>query len=361
MICRMREPGITSIIFITPNLTENGLRYRLGNFLIGIIMVVFNHFSILILALLVVSCNSDADKKERHFPESRSPRRFFDLFGKFLQCTHCTCGKSNRGGARFLGGEHTDTHEFPWLATILVKNTRLVSGVLINDRYVLTAASQMLKATAPEIKISLGEYDRCHVDVSSVNASVETVIPHPEFSFEARAHDLALLRLSRSTHFERRVSPICLPQAGSTYLGTVGTVAGWTENEEHNRDEESKENRSCRPRKLGLPILSRRECLRGGIKPTHYHEESGCAGVIGPNPIFCNSDAGTSIMHRSYSGYYDLVGILSDLNNCNGTIGTAVFTKVGSHLDWIHSKTKDACYCLKPFEIPEIKSQMYAY
>ena len=52
---------------------------------------------------------------------------------------------------------------------------------------------------------------------------------------------------------------------------------------------------------------------------------------------------------------------MSDINNCNDTIGTAVYTRVGSHLDWIYQKTKDACYCLKPFDVPEIKSLMYAY
>jgi len=43
-----------------------------------------------------------------------------------------------------LGGEHTKSHEFPWLANIHVKSKLLISGVLINDRYVLTAASQLV-------------------------------------------------------------------------------------------------------------------------------------------------------------------------------------------------------------------------
>ena len=72
----------------------------------------------------------------------------------------------------------------------------------------------IFSATPPEIKVSLGEYDRCHIDVSSVNISVDAVISHPEFAYEARDHDLALIRLSRSTQFERRVQPVCLPDAG---------------------------------------------------------------------------------------------------------------------------------------------------
>ncbi|XP_001606281.2 trypsin-1-like [Nasonia vitripennis] len=309
-----------------------------------------------LLMLLVSSVASDGSVNE-----SRQSRRLFDIFlGRFRPCITCTCGKSNRGGARFLGGEYTDTHEFPWLANIHVKNSVLVTGILINDRYVLTAASPLIGATPPEVKVALGEYDRCQLDISSVNASVDAIITHPEFNYEARAHDLSLIRLSRSTQFERRVLPVCLPDPGSTYLGQVGTLMGWTESSGSLSDG-NPDTRTCRPRKLGLPILGRRECLKSGIKPENYHEESGCVGIIGSSSIVCHNDVGTSVLHRSYSGNYDLVGILSDINNCTDSTGTAIYTRVGPHIDWIYQNTKDACYCLKPFDVPEIKSLQFAY
>jgi len=62
----------------------------------------------------------------------------------FIFYTSIVCGRSNRNAARLLGGEHTKSHEFPWLANIHVKSELLISGVLINDRYVLTAASQLV-------------------------------------------------------------------------------------------------------------------------------------------------------------------------------------------------------------------------
>ncbi|XP_020707654.1 vitamin K-dependent protein C [Athalia rosae] len=265
------------------------------------------------------------------------------LFGRFKSCGACECGRPNRGGARILGGEYTDTHEFPWLATVHVKSKLVVSGVLINDRYVLTAASQLIATTAPEIKVSLGEYDRCHLDISSTNVSVETVIPYPEFNPESRAHDLALLRLSQPTKFERRISPVCLPNPGSTYLGQVGTVSGWTEG----KTEDAADSRTCRPRKLGLPILGYNECIKSGIDSTTFHDESGCIGVIGGNSLVCQNDVGSSVLYRSYTGIYDLVGIMSDVNKCGDKPAGAVFTKVGSHLNWILQHTKEACYCTK--------------
>lgn len=121
--------------------------------------------------------------------------------------------------------------------------------------------------------------------------------------------------------------------AGSTYLGQVGTLTGWTKStrastESEDQEDQQSEQSTCRPRKLGLPILGRRECLKSGIQPDMFHESSGCVGVIGVGDIICQvsfrnslsrkffinkifihkNDAGTSVMHRSYSGYYDLVG-----------------------------------------------------
>lgn len=49
----------------------------------------------------------------------------------------------NREG-RILGGEYLSGHEFPWLVTIPIKGIISSIGVLINDQYVLTAASTLI-------------------------------------------------------------------------------------------------------------------------------------------------------------------------------------------------------------------------
>ncbi|XP_011302141.1 uncharacterized protein [Fopius arisanus] len=284
---------------------------------------------------------------------SRVGRGVLDLlFGRFRTCGGCVCGRSNRAGARFLGGEDTAAHEFPWLADVHVKSNTRVSGVLINDRFVLTAASQLIATTSPEVKISLGGYDRCHLDVSSMNISVDSIILYPEFTPKTNAHDLALIRLSRPIKFEKRVSPVCLPNPGSTYLGQVGTLLGWT------RAEQS--SKSCLPRKLGLPVLGASECLKSGVQPGDYQDDSGCIGVIGGKSILCQDDVGTAVMYRSYAGIYDLIGILSDKNVCDDeSTHAGIYTRIGPHLDWILQMTKDACYCTKmlkfSFRINELK------
>lgn len=272
----------------------------------------------------------------------RHERGILDLvFGRLRICGACLCGRSNRNAGRLLAGEHTDSHEFPWLANVHVNSKLTMSGAMINDRYVLTAASQLVDTAATAIKVSLGEYDRCTFDVSSVNNSVEFVILHPEFNRESNTHDLALLRLSRPVKFEKRISPVCLPNPGSTYLGQVGTLVGWT------KQKDQADVQTCRPRKLGLPILGRNECIKSGINSEHVNDDYGCIGIVGTNSLVCKNDVGSSVQYRSYAGIYDLIGIIPSVNECDDTPRATVFTRIGPHLDWILQHTKDACYCTK--------------
>ncbi|XP_053996821.1 vitamin K-dependent protein C-like [Hylaeus anthracinus] len=298
---------------------------------------------VFVLSTRTIRCD-DLNSTNIREDEERMARGVLDfIFGRFKSCGNCMCGRSNRSGeGRFLGGEYTVPHEFPWLANIHVRSQLLFSGVLINDRYVLTTASQLVSVTAPEIKVSLGEHDRCNLDVSSTRVSVESVILYPEYNPDSHAHDLALIKLSQQIKFERRISPICLPNPGSTYLGQVGTLVGWTVSRTIDSN-----NQTCRPRKLGLPILGSGECIRSGINPINFHNDSGCAGVLGGTSIVCENDVGSSVQYRSYAGVYDLVGIITDINQCGTVPAVSIFTRVGPHLNWLLQQTKDACYCPK--------------
>lgn len=49
------------------------------------------------------------------------------------------CGESN-DESRIVGGTATDAHQFPWMARLSYFRRFYCGGMLINDRYVLTAA-----------------------------------------------------------------------------------------------------------------------------------------------------------------------------------------------------------------------------
>ncbi|KAJ8961460.1 hypothetical protein NQ318_014708, partial [Aromia moschata] len=183
-------------------------------------------------------------------------RGLFDFL--FSPCK-CRCGVPNRE-ARILGGEYTKGHEFPWAALIQIKDTRSSLATLINDKYLLTAATNLIGLTPLDIKITVGQFD----------------------SPGNRAHDIALIKLSTPINIERRISPICLSIPNTQYLGQVATTFGWIEDE----TKDGPISVSCRPRKLGLPVLGPSECAGAALEPQYVSDDKGCMGVVGvPSPI----------------------------------------------------------------------------
>ncbi|XP_049820148.1 serine protease 7-like [Aethina tumida] len=259
----------------------------------------------------------------------------------FNGCKKCKCGIPNRD-SRLLGGEYLRTYEFPWMSIINYRGS-VSPGVLINDRYVLTAANQVIGLSPLDMKVTLGAFDRCFPDQKSTNVSVDKIIVNPAFSPGNRANDLALIRLSSTVVFEQSISPICLSAPGFNYLGQVATVVGWAEAQ----TVEGPVIASCRPRKSGLPVLGHDECLGTAADPQYYSADKGCVGVIGAPSVVCNIDGGGPVMYRSHAGVYELIGVLSDQNDCSPRPSTALYTNINQHLQWITENTKDACYCYK--------------
>lgn len=139
---------------------------------------------------------------------------FFDsFFGNQDEKVHtckCKCGIPNRR-QRLLGGTDLKPYEFPWLGQIMVQDSPPIETTLINDRYVITAASAVYGYSPYKMKVVLGLYDNCYSDVTSETFSVSNLIIHPEFQYVSRQNDIALLRLSTIVVFEKRIAPVCLP------------------------------------------------------------------------------------------------------------------------------------------------------
>lgn len=61
----------------------------------------------------------------------------------------------------------------------------------------------------------------------------------------------------------------------------MGTLIGWTK---HN---DKVDIATCKPRKLGLPILGYNECIKTGIDPIYFNNDYGCIGVVNTNSLVC--------------------------------------------------------------------------
>lgn len=65
------------------------------------------------------------------------------------------CGRSKERNARLLGGTDLAPFEFPWLVQVQTYGLATVPGTLINDRYVLTAATPLKKLRRENVEAKI--------------------------------------------------------------------------------------------------------------------------------------------------------------------------------------------------------------
>ncbi|XP_045461316.1 CLIP domain-containing serine protease 2-like isoform X3 [Harmonia axyridis] len=255
-----------------------------------------------------------------------------------------------------FGGHVVDLDEFPWLALLLYELSNgwksfRCGGVLINDRYVLTAAHCLKENTLQQLwklkSVRLGEFNKdsdedCRFNVCltippiDVNIEEEIINEKYDPKDEDLKHDIALLRLVTKVSYTDYVRPICLPtlleERKKTYNGMTLTVAGWGQTE----------NRSSSSVKLKVLVpvmkLSQCEALLSKARKVISAEQI-CAGGE-ENKSSCRGDSGGPLMSFSVDengllNWY-LAGILSyGPVPCGFKDWPSVYTRVSKYMGWI--------------------------
>lgn len=286
---------------------------------------------------------------------------------------------SDCGKVRWQRSNDTDTRirEFPWLALIEYTRGELpvlviyvyvghsinphlfysagnqekihaCGGVLISDRYVLTAAHCVAQAATSNLQITavrLGEWDtstnpdcQYHEDSKVADCAppyqdiaIEELLPHPLYNRTDRTqiNDIALARLASPAKLNDFVQPICLPnkQLRADELEDLVTeVAGW------------QASSSQRMRKGYVTISSIEECQRKYASQQLRIQASQLCGLT--NSQECYGNAGGPLMLFKNDGY--LLGGLVSFGPvpCPNPDWPDVYTRVASYIDWIHDSLK---------------------
>ncbi|XP_022904926.2 trypsin-1-like isoform X1 [Onthophagus taurus] len=249
----------------------------------------------------------------------------------FPKCV-CSCGTTREN--RILGGQ-PNQNEFPWIAQLIAPQ-KIISGTLINDKYIITSASLVIGLTPYDVKVTLGFFDRCTPESHTTNFSVTSIIIHRDFSTTNKINDLSLVKLNTDVKLDNYPT-VCLTSKFENFDG-IGIVLGWNNNGNTNG------LGYCKRLKLKLPILTFFECF-STTKREYFTSDKGCVGIIGAISGVCKNDAGGGVVVKNKHGSYELLGVLSDENVCGNPPSTALYTKISSHLNWIKENTNDACYC----------------
>ncbi|XP_022909704.1 CLIP domain-containing serine protease HP8 [Onthophagus taurus] len=292
-------------------------------------------------------------------PTSTSNPRNYQSNDDLLPDTS-TCGVDNQN--RILGGSIADLEEYPWMALIEYKTKSgsgfYCGGVLINDRYVLTAAhcvkGKDLPSTWKLISVRLGEFNtsspvdcvttgkhtRCSPE--PVDVPVEQQIAHESYDPQSldQYHDIALLRLASRVSYTDFVRPVCLPtietHLRSSYQDEILDVVGWGKTE----------NRSASDVKLKLRIRvqSNEQCspIYRAARISISEGQLCAGGAKGQDS--CRGDSGGPLMGGLSNGpvinTYVLGVVSFGPTPCGMEGWPGVYTRVSKYVDWIKQKLR---------------------
>ncbi|ROT73483.1 Serine proteinase stubble [Penaeus vannamei] len=246
-------------------------------------------------------------------------------YGPIRNDRDCGLSASSRLSAqrRIVGGTEAGFGSFPWTAYIRIGSSRC-GGSLINQYHVVTAGH----CVARSIRVTLGDYilnsDKEHFNPRIYGASEIKVHPNFKFTPQADRFDVAVITLDAPVAYEPHIQPICLPEKGTDWLGSIAWAAG----------------SKLRPKTLqvvDVPILDSRLCedwhRQRGINVI-IHDEMMCAGYNQGGKDSCQGDSGGPLMIQDGGRWY-LAGIVSAGYSCAQSKQPGIYHKVSYTSDWI--------------------------
>ncbi|KAJ8961848.1 hypothetical protein NQ318_021465 [Aromia moschata] len=253
--------------------------------------------------------------------------------------------QTTRTPARNLidGGTPTTFQEFPHMALIGYVSDNQTSwscgGSLISKNFILTAAHCIKSQLGPPKYVRLGITELSNLTLLQ-EFHVNQSIPHPEYKFKSKYHDIGLIKLPNDVNVTREVRPACLrlekdiPQksAIATGWGNVKFIGPSSSHLLKTFFTTKKCNESYQSQ-----IVRRKSSLKHGI----LDELMVCAGSSTAKKNTCQGDSGGPLQLLSIKNskfLYTVVGITSFGRACTvGEDNPGIYTRVSAYVPWIES------------------------
>ncbi|XP_076987174.1 kallikrein-12 isoform X2 [Tamandua tetradactyla] len=232
----------------------------------------------------------------------------------------CLIGLSQAATEKIYNGTECLPNSQPWQVGLFEGTSLRCGGVLIDRRWVLTAAH----CSGSRYWVRLGEHSLSQLDWTEQIRHSRFSVTHPGYRRALRNHDhdLRLLRLGAPVLFTRSVRPLPLPRT-CVAPGTECLISGWGTT--NGTWSQFPDRLQC----LNLPIISDADCH--AAFPGRITANMLCAGGIAGQDA-CQGDSGGPLVCGGA-----LQGLVSwgSVGPCGQGGIPGVYTKICKYVDWI--------------------------
>jgi len=254
--------------------------------------------------------------------------------------------------AGIVAGVQAILGRWPWMALLGTRDTTrtggrtwFCGGVLINNRYVLTAAHCVRPQDVNDTFVRIGDYDlQTDSEVAHQQLDVARIVRHPEY--KKSQNDIALLELRGEVEFTDVVKPVCLPPPSADHTGVVDAdLAGWGMTQFAGNTSNilqtvrlQVDNETTCEQQLRKKVASFESKFPGGLQGTKI-----CAvDPTGGSRDACQGDSGGPLVWGDglfeTQGRSQVIGIVSTGLGCGNPEFPGIYTKVSSYIEWIVSE-----------------------
>ncbi|XP_022687404.1 serine proteinase stubble-like isoform X1 [Varroa jacobsoni] len=245
-----------------------------------------------------------------------------------------TCGLGIK--SRIVGGEVANVERWAWVAALMRIDKRtnqmeqFCGGVVISNRYIITAAHCLPGVHPRELTIRLGEFDFSqHENSRRRDYHVSRIVRHPQFNESNNNFaDIALIKVNEDIAFNQNLLPVCMPEEES-FANKEATVIGWGVTSFGGPS-------SSILMQLTLPVWDNAEC-QDKLNTIVVYPQFLCAGLKDKGGHdSCQGDSGGPLMVENSNRQWSLIGIVSWGFKCAQKGIPAIYTRVTEFRDWIY-------------------------
>jgi len=126
-----------------------------------------------------------------------------------------------------VGGKAARENEFPWTVSVQDATGHQCAGVILNERWVLSAATCTSGFAPGEIQLVVGEHSLSTSSPNQATYDTEAVFENEIYDPSTFNNDITLVKTTANITFNAAVTPICPPDPANQYAGVDATTCGW--------------------------------------------------------------------------------------------------------------------------------------